>query len=127
MNRAKRLLGSRISVNNDDIGTVVDVVSVVKNDNVFVVVITDKNRRIEAQSLLNSLTSATNMKVYPDGTQYSKRFAGPKAAYSATPALVANISTTARIGIHQIDLTSHLSSHDNCDADIPKPKGDNNV
>ena len=127
MAKAKRLIGSRVSVNNDDIGTVTDVVSVVKNDKTFVVVVTDRNRRIEAQSLLNSLTSASKQKVYPDGTAYSKRFAGPKAAYSASPTLVAQINTNARIGIHQIDITSHLSSHDNCDEDVAKPEGSKNV
>lgn len=118
MHQAKSLIGSRVSVKNDDIGTVIDVVSVVKNDIEYVVVVTDRNRRIEAQSLLNSLTSASKIKVYPDGTAFSKRFAGPKVPYRAMPALVAQINNTARIGIHSINLTSHLSSHDNCDEDV---------
>lgn len=117
MDEAMKLVGSRISIKHDDYGTVTEVVSVIKNDVTYVVVVTDKGKRVEARSLLANLTSSTKGKVYPDGTAYSKRFAGPKAAYKAMPAFVANINNTAKIGIHSVNLTSHLSSHDNCDED----------
>lgn len=127
MTRAKDLIGSRVSVRNDDYGVVIDVVSVVKNDITFCVVITDRNRRIEANSLFNNLTSATNQKVYPDGTAYSKRFAGPKSAYRATPVICANIPVTACINNVNISITSYLSSHDNCNADVASSKDGSNV
>jgi hypothetical protein len=126
MDEATKLIGSRISIKNDDYGTVTEVVSVIKNDVTYIVVVTDKGKRVEARSLLNNLTSSTKGKVYPDGTAYSKRFAGPKVPYRATPALVANISNTARIGVYSINLTSHLSSHDNCAEDVADKKVDAN-
>lgn len=110
MHRAKKLIGSRISIKHDDYGIVVDVVAVVKNDITFVVVVTDKNRRVEARSLFNNLTTATNQKVYPDGTDYSKRVAGPKASYRANAVNVAKIDSVAVINNERISITSHTSS-----------------
>lgn len=126
MDRAKRLIGSRISIKNDDYGIVVDVVAVVKNDMTFVVVVTDKNKRVEALSMFRNLTSATNKKVYPDGTDYSRRFAGPKAGYRANPVHCANIDTNARINNHVINITSHLSSSDVFDDEASNGKGKSN-
>lgn len=117
LDRANALIGSRIAIKHEDYGIVVDVVSVIKNDVTFIVVVTDRKRRVEAASLLASLTSYSSQKVYPDGTAYSKRFVGPKALYKASPALAATVPTSARINHQVINITSHLSSSDVCDSD----------
>jgi hypothetical protein len=117
LTKAKDLVGSRIAIKHEDYGVVVDVISVVKNDVAFIVVVTDKNRRVEASSLLKSLTSYSSQKVYPDGSAYSKRFVGPKAAYKANPVLVSGVPNIAKINGQSVSITSHLSSSDVCDSD----------
>jgi hypothetical protein len=117
LTRANGLIGSRIAIKHEDYGTVVDVISVIKNDVKFIVVVTDKNRRVEASSLLNTLTSYSTQKVYPDGSAYSKRFVGPKASYKASPVLVAGVPNIAKINGQSVSITSHLSSSDVCDSD----------
>jgi hypothetical protein len=117
VDEAKFFVGRRVAIKDEDYGVVVDVVCVVKNDVTFVVVVTDRNRRVEARSFISNVTSYTGQKVYPDGSAFSKRFAGPKALYSARPALAGSVATSVRINHQVINICSHLSSSDVCDSD----------
>ena len=88
---AKSYVGERLIIRGKDYGIVTEFFSV---DNEYGL-LTDHDIRLRLSSVLRALNSNITDAVYPEGTAYSKYFAGAKKLYRAEAYGAANIPNTA--------------------------------
>lgn len=126
--RIYALIGNSIKVNNDLIGTVTEVFEITNGSDTQYVCVFDSGRKVDGNSILRMISSSNLIRqaqsntnhigssvAFPDGTAYSKYFIGAKAKHSGNAICAANIDNTAIVGDEKINITTHLSSSDNCE------------
>lgn len=69
-------IGDNIVVNGNDYGTILSVETIVKEDKVVFVFVTDLGKKVETESYLRYI--GIGRKVYPDGSAYAFRLREPK-------------------------------------------------
>jgi hypothetical protein len=126
--RIYALIGNSIKVNNDLIGTVTEVFEITNGSDTQYVCVFDSGRKVDGYSILRMISSSNLIRQaqsntnhvgtsisFPDGTAYSKYFVGAKAKHLGNAVCAANIDNIAIVGDEKINITTHLSSSDNCE------------
>lgn len=96
--KANDWVGKQLNVAGNDYGIVVDWFCIGDGYESQYVLVTDTGRRVGLASVIRYFSSMANAAHFPDGTDYSHRFAGPQKLYRAEPYCAANIPNTARVG-----------------------------